>query len=100
MNAKIKKTEDEKDIFEKTVANGLWLLTNKQVCEVVKLKIQEILFQAQLGAFGNQNSQSHLLNHNFNFKRHPVGLYQVKDVIHTLKSYITKISKKLANILM
>ena len=28
VNKKLKKTEDAEDIFGKTVANGLWLITN------------------------------------------------------------------------
>ena len=40
MNEKMKKTEDTKDIFGKTLANGLWLITNIQNREFVKLKIQ------------------------------------------------------------
>ena len=40
MNEKMKKTEDAKDIFGKTLANGSWLITNIQKREFVKLKIQ------------------------------------------------------------
>ena len=81
VNKKLKKTEDAEDIFGKTVANGLRLITNIRNHEFVKLKIHELLFQTQFGTFRNNNIQSCLLYHNF--KWHLIGLYQVKDKSYT-----------------
>ena len=54
VNKKLKKMEDAEDIFGKTVANGLQLITNIRNHEFVKLKIHELLFQNQFGTFRNQ----------------------------------------------
>ena len=49
-----KKTEDGEDIFGKTVANGLRLITDIRILQFAKLKIRELLFQTQFGTFGNR----------------------------------------------